>query len=406
MHIGTARTALFNYLFARHHNGVFLVRIEDTDKERSTAENTDFIKDAFNWLSLEPDEDYTQQSHNQEAHIAAAHKLLNEGKAYKDGDAIRFTIPAGSTTWTDLIQGEITVQHTQLEDFVLLRSDGTPTYHLGVVADDAAQQITHVIRGDDHINNTPKQILLYQALGYTVPAFAHVPLIHGPDGAKLSKRHGAASVQEYRDAGYLADALSHYLMMLSWLPGDHNTPITLDVAAQQFNLKDVKKGPASFDAAKLESINNLYLRELDNAALITALVPFYPTTITGTIHQRLSTGLSDLKSRAKTLPELATAAAFYADEAPFTFDEKSQAAIEQGQPILRALTSALATSEWTRDALDNCLATFVESQEIKFKHLGMPLRAALTGHAGGPSVVGIMLALGKQETLSRLELVK
>ena len=402
MHIGTARTALFNKLFALHHGGTYCVRIEDTDKERSTPENYAFIKEALTWLGLEPDEEYVLQSEAVESHKAAAQKLLDEGKAYKDDGAVRFKIPEGTTTWKDAIQGEISYKNEQLEDFVILRSDGSPTYHLGVVVDDAAMEITHVIRGDDHINNTPKQILLHQALGNTVPVFAHAPLIHGTDGKKLSKRHGAMSVQDYRDAGYLPAGVNHMLMQLSWLPGDEMDPITLEEASAKFDLAHVKKGAAVLDPKKMDAINNSYIKQMPVPELL-ALMQLYMDEITPTVEGRLLKGLAPLQARSKTLLELIESCAFYAKELPFDLDDTCATELVNGQAHVKALTGTLANTEWDHDPLHNAIANYIESNGLKFPMVGKPLRIALIGQTQGPGLADILLALGKEESLKRLK---
>ena len=401
MHIGTARTALFNKLFALHHNGTYCVRIEDTDKERSTPENIDFIKAAFKWLGLEPDDgSYVLQSQNIEKHKTAAQKLLNSGKAYKDDGAVRFKIPEGHTHWQDLVQGDITYDNKDLEDFVILRSDGTPTYHLGVVVDDAEMGITHIIRGDDHINNTPKQILLHHALGYAAPSFAHIPLIHGPDGSKLSKRHGAASVQDYCDQGYLSAALRHYLMQLSWLPGDAMEPLTLEQAGVQFNISDVKKGPASFDAAKLESINARYLKETPPIMLLALLNPLFKQQgleNTEETTPRVLKGIRGLVDRAKNLVELADMASCYVQSPPFKLDEAAQAILENGQEHIQMLKAELNDATLDGELLHTIIADYVKDHNLKFPMVGKPLRVALTGRVNGQGLADIMVALGRMK---------
>ena len=254
LHIGGARTALFNYLFARHMGGTFLLRIEDTDRERSTPENTQIILNSLKWLDIKPDEAPVYQSQRLQLHRAAVEKLLDEGKAYHDDGAVRFKIPEGGTSWEDNVQGRITYKNEQLEDFVIRRSDGTPTYHLAVVVDDIDMAITHIIRGDDHINNTPKQILLYQALGAPLPAFAHVPLIHGADGKKLSKRHGSVSVTSYQESGFLPQALNNYLLRLGWAHKDEEI-LPRERAIELFTLGGIGRGAAVFDPMKIVFLN-------------------------------------------------------------------------------------------------------------------------------------------------------
>ncbi len=403
MHIGTARAALFNYLFAKHHGGTYCVRIEDTDKERSTPENIAFIKDALNWLNLPPDENYILQSNNIKAHKKAAQQLIEAELAYKDGGAVRFKIPVGETKWKDLIQGKIAYQNDQLEDFVILRSDGTPTYHLGVVVDDASMAITHVIRGDDHINNTPKQILLYLALGYTVPHFGHMPLIHGEDGKKLSKRNGAKSVQDYRNEGFLPAALSNYLLRLGWAKGDAEI-ISRKDAINIFKISDVNKGASNFDETKLKWVNNQYIKVLSGADLLPLTLPFYTEKVSEFAQNSLKIGLNDLKNKAKTLKELAQLSSFYLKSPPFSMDENTQNILKNGTEHLQKLTLILKNAQWNHDTLDTVLKSFIKEQNTSFKNIAMPLRVALTGVANGPSVVGILLALGKKTSITRLSL--
>lgn len=395
MHIGTARTALFNKLFALANNGEYCVRIEDTDAERSTPENITLIKDAFQWLNLEPDTTYIRQTDNINAHKTAAQKLLSEGKAYLDEGALRFKIPTGETTWQDQIQGQITYQHDTLEDFVILRSNGTPTYHLGVVVDDATMGITHVIRGDDHINNTPKQILLHQALGNTVPTFAHVPLIHGEDGKKLSKRHGATSVQEFRDDHILPAALIHYLMQLSWLPGDHTQPLTLQEAAKTFKLTDITKGAARFDTKKLNNLNSQYIKNLSLADLHAAL-NITPTDIT-------QKALPALQKKAKTLTDIPQGLAPFTAEPPFTYTDEQEEILANGQKILFAITEFLkAEADWSTENLDSLIKAFINENNLKFPDVGKPLRLTLTGETFGLGLGETLNILGKETSLKRL----
>lgn len=395
MHVGTARTALFNYLFAKHHKGQYVVRIEDTDKERSTPENIAFIKEALAWLALTPDEEYVLQTNNIKAHIAAAETLLAEGKAYKDNGAVRFKIPAGATSWHDMVQGDINYDNEQLEDFVILRSDNTPTYHLGVVVDDIAMRISHVIRGDDHINNTPKQILLYQALGAEIPTFGHVPLIHGEDGKKLSKRNGALSVQELRDMGLLAEAVNNYLLKLGWAHGDEEF-FTRAQAIALFNGTGLTQGAAIFDMKKLRWYNAHYIRTMADETAANYIMNHYNVADDNTIRPRLLSGMEELKKRAETLPELAEAADFYISTPTVAISDEQRAILVKLSHELNLLNN------WNIECLVNILKTFITQENIKFKAIGIPLRLALMGRTNGPSLTGSMVALGKDETLSRL----
>jgi glutamyl-tRNA synthetase len=405
MHIGTARTALFNKLFALHHGGEYCVRIEDTDRQRSHIDNIRLIKEAFSWLGLEPDEGYVLQSENIESHREAADKLLENGHAYEQDGALRFKIGTGHTGWDDLVQGHISFDHKELEDFVILRSDGTPTYHLSVVVDDAVMGITHIIRGDDHINNTPKQILLHKALNNALPQFAHIPLIHGTDGQKLSKRHGAASVQEYHALGYLPQALAHYLMQLSWLPGDAMSPLSIEEAATKFDIRAVKKSAATFDPDKLAALNAVYLKELPNTDLLDLLLEHmnrHGIVPSDAQAARLMKGLSPLKTRAHTLADLAEAASIYVEEPPFTLPPEAQQALLEGKEHLAAVGREIQEEPWDGPLLHEIIKGYVQDNSLKFPEVGKPLRVALTGRLQGPGLADIMLALGKEETLRRL----
>lgn len=450
MHIGTARTALFAWLYAKHCNGEFLVRIEDTDAARSSDEATQVIIDGLNWLGLAPDDStYHKQSEFIERHKQAVQKLIDAEKvvySFRDWDksaegeavdynliptendfaekyanfaekygppAIRLHIASiieeSTLTYEDAVQGPITVDLTEeaYGDFVIQRADGTPTYNLAVVVDDAAMGITHVIRGDDHISNTPKQILLYKALGLDVPTFAHVSLIHGPDGKKLSKRHGAVGIGEFRAQGYLPTALVNYLMRLGWALGDEEI-IPLDEAIKAFDIKDINKGASQLDFKKLDWVNAHYMQKTENDVLIKHLEPFFKTRgleVNERSQKWLEAGLDELKQRAKRLDELAEAAAFYLSTPPFALDEKARTILlESGTSKLTDLQTQLASETWSHDALQTALNTYCESNGLKFKDIGMPLRIALMGKPGGPSVTHVMEILGKEETLSRISL--
>ncbi len=404
MHIGTARSALFNKLFALAHEGKYLVRIEDTDTARSTKENMALIQDAFSWLGLEPDENYVIQSENNTAHVQAAQDLLTKGLAYKEDGAIRFKVPPGRTGWEDLIQGYITYDNAQLEDFVLLRSDGSPTYHLGVVVDDASMQISHVIRGDDHTNNTPKQILLYEALGLPVPRFAHMPMVLSEDGSKLSKRHGAVSVQDFREQGYLPQALNHFLMQLGWLSGDNLAHTNLVQAASHFEISNVRKSAAVFDAQKLLHLNSIYLRQMDAAAMLDALKYFLPDHLSDHHAALLLKALPALQERAKTLLDLKQAAEPFLRKPPFAYTTEATQTLRDSAPHLSYLKEELSDAAWNADLLHQIIKDYVQDNGIKFPEVGKPLRLALTGEPHGIGLADIMLILGKETVLQRLEM--
>jgi len=448
MHIGNARTALFNYLFARHNKGKFLLRIEDTDRERSTQDAIDKIFQSLEWLDLQWDGEAVFQSKNQPRHAAIAQSLLENGKAYycyctpeelaqmreqalKEGRSpgydgrwrdkdpseapagvkpvIRLKAPReGETKVIDLIQGEITVQNAELDDMILLRSDGTPTYMLSVVVDDHDMSITHVIRGSDHLTNSFRQSQLFQALGWEIPIYSHLPLIHGSDGGKLSKRHGALGVDAYQGMGYLPEALCNYLLRLGWSHGDDEI-ISRAQAIEWFTLKHVQKSPARFDLAKLTNLNAHYLREADNARLLPLIEPHLKSIVkrplTDQDKDRFLRGMDELKTRAKTLEELAELGSFYIFSCPIPMDDKvSQSLDSNAQALLRDFSPILQETElWSHDSLESLAREFVEQRQIKLGDLAKPLRAALTGRPVSPGIFDVMVTLGKEETLERLK---
>lgn len=442
LHIGSARTALFNWLFARHHNGKFLLRIEDTDRERSTQEAIDAIFDSMKWLQLDNDHDVYIQSQFAPRHVEVAHELLAKGLAYKcyctaaemeemrakateekrspryDGRcrskpdcdlpyAVRFKAPLeGSTTIADLVQGDVTVQNEQLDDMVLLRADGTPTYMLSVVVDDHDMGVTHIIRGDDHLTNAFRQHHLYKAMGWAVPQFSHIPLIHGPDGAKLSKRHGALGAESYRDLGILPEAMCNYLLRLGWSHGDDEI-ISRKQAVEWFDVTSIGKSPARFDLTKLINLNSHYLRELHDDELFERMKPWLAQkgfSIDSDSKDLLVRAMPGLKLRAKTLVELTDNAAFYLSPLPLVMDEK---AMEQMTPENKAILGLFASglnnvSDWTEAGLEEFARSFAEANDLKLGKLAQPIRAALTGSTVSPSVFDIMSVLGKDATLARL----
>ena len=412
LHIGSVRTALFCWLYARHTGGEYLVRIEDTDKERSTPENIDVIKENLELLNLTPNRPYVLQSKNEERHKEVVQHLLEKGAAYEDGGAVRFKVLPEDVVFTDLVQGDIRTPHNSpsMGDFVIARSDGTPTYNLAVTVDDHDMGITHVIRGDDHINNTPKQILIYQAMGWDVPAFAHTPLIHGADGKKMSKRHGATGTREFLEMGYLPEAHLAYLLRLGWSLGDEEI-ISMDKAIQHFELSNLNKGAAVFDFKKLDWVNGQLMKEAENDSLIELLIPLFSAaelSVTEEGKRRLMAGLDELKLKSKKLTDLAEASAFYLQEAPFKLNEKATEIMENGgKDTIAKLTEKLMNcDEWANEPLHQTVTDFVEETGMKFKDVGMPLRIALTGKPGGPSVSSVMEILGKKETMVRLECAK
>jgi glutamyl-tRNA synthetase len=445
LHIGGARTALFNWLYARGRGGKFLLRIEDTDRARSTPEATQAILDGMAWLGLDHDGEVISQFDRAPRHAEVAHQLLAEGKAYKcfasqdeiqafrdearaegrstlyqspwrDADpashpdapyVVRIKAPReGATTIRDEVQGEVTIRNDQLDDMVLLRSDGTPVYMLAVAVDDHDMGVTHVIRGDDHLNNAARQMMIYEAMGWPLPTYAHIPLIHGPDGKKLSKRHGALGVEEYRDMGYPAAGMRNYLARLGWSHGDDE--FFTDAQAQEwFDLKGIGKSPARFDFKKLENICGQHIAITDDAALLHDVTAFAvaqdKVTLSDVKLSRLQAAMPQLKERAKTYPELLEKAHFALAERPIDIEEKAAAQLDTvSRGILSELTPQLQNATWSREAIEALAQAFAESKDMKFGKLAGPLRAALAGRTATPSVFDMMLVLGREETLARL----
>ena len=444
LHIGGARTALFNWLYARHHGGIFRLRIEDTDRQRSTTEAIEAIIDGLKWLGLDWDGETVFQFARAPRHAEVALEMLKQGKAYycyctpeeleqmrgaaraagkpmrydgrwRDRDprdalagvkpVIRLKAPtSGETVVQDKVQGEVRVGNEQLDDMVLLRSDGTPTYMHSVVVDDHDMGITHVIRGDDHLTNTFRQLQIYHAMGWEPPSFAHIPLIHGPDGAKLSKRHGALGVEAYREMGYLPEALRNYLLRLGWGHGDDEI-IATGQAIQWFDLDGVGRGPSRFDFAKLDNLNGHYLRQADDAALAREVAARLGVAGDAAIEQRLAAGMAGLKARAKTLKELADNARFYALKRPLAPDDKARALLTgDASKVLKELRDALAASDaWNGADLEAKARGFAEAKGIKLGQAAQPLRAALTGATTSPPIFEVMQVLGREEALARID---
>ena len=441
LHIGGARTALFNWLFARHHGGVFRLRVEDTDRVRSTPEATKAIVDGMRWLGLDWDGEIVHQFARAARHAEAADQMLAAGRAYRcycsqeeleamrekaraekrsvryDGTwrdrdpaeappgvapAIRLKAQReGVTTIADLVQGEVTVANAELDDLIILRADGTPTYNLSVVVDDHDMGITHVIRGDDHLNNAFRQTQIYRALGWEVPEFAHIPLIHGEDGLKMSKRRGTVAVGEYRDLGYLPEAMRNYLLRLGWSHGDDEI-MSLDDAVKWFSFANVGRGPSRFDLAKLDSVNAHYIKEADDARLVGLLGPFLGKTLTPGDRLRLLRAMPGLKPRAKTLVELARKAAFYIAERPLRPEpEAAKLLTQEARALLGELRGNLGET-WEHDALEAGLRDFAAQKGLKLGAVAQPLRAALTGSTASPGIFEVMEVLGRDETLARL----
>jgi len=447
LHIGGARTALFNWLFTHHHGGRFLLRIEDTDRARSTEEAVAAIYDGLRWLGLDWDGEAISQMARQARHREVAQQLLDAGQAYhcyatpeeleamrakarakgrtrlydglwRDRDpaeapsgikpTVRIKAPReGQTVVHDLVQGDVVTRNEQLDDMVLLRGDGTPTYMLAVVVDDHDMGITHVIRGDDHLTNAGRQLMIYNALGWTPPAFAHVPLIHGPDGAKLSKRHGALAVQEYRDMGYLPEALCNYLLRLGWSHGDDEI-ISRQQAVRWFDLDAVGKSPSRFDFAKLESLNGHYIRQSSDARLMeivaTALAERLGRLPDAEERTRLVAAMPLLKPRAKTVRELAEQAWFCVAPRPIVPDEKAAALLDdEARRLLAQLCGRLqALSDWSQQPLETSVGEFSTMHGLKLGQVAQPLRAALTGRTVSPGIYEVLLLLGRDESLRRI----
>ena len=443
LHIGGARTALFNWLFARHHGGSFRLRIEDTDRKRSTDAAIAAILDGLAWLGLDHDGEVVYQFSRAARHAELARDLLAKGRAYhcyaspeeleemratarvegrpmrydgrwRDRDpaeapagvdpVVRLKMPQeGETVIEDLVQGAVTVRNDQLDDMVLLRADGTPTYMLSVVVDDHDMDITHVIRGDDHLTNAFRQNQLYRALDWEAPHFAHIPLIHGPDGAKLSKRHGALSVQDYRAMGFLPEAICNYLLRLGWSHGDAEI-ISRERAIGWFDLDAVGKSAARFDFAKLENLNGHYMREADDERLLRLTVAALATPPADAERSRLAVAMPLLKARAKTIRELADAAAFCLVRRPLVPDDKAKAILsDEARHLLGGLQPQLAgLAEWTPEVLEATIKAFAGARGIKLGQVAQPLRAALTGRSASPGIYEVLAVLGRDESLARI----
>jgi glutamyl-tRNA synthetase len=444
LHIGGARTALFNHLFARARGGRFLVRIEDTDRERSTAAAVQAIFDGLTWLGLEPDEDPVFQHRRADRHREAVGDLLARGAAYRDwltpdelsaakeearaagrnfvspwrdrdpgeGDpdrphVIRFRRPlTGDTVVEDLVQGPVRFAGKDLDDLVLLRSDGGPTYNLAVVVDDHDMSVTHVIRGDDHLNNAARQQLIYQALGWPIPAFAHIPLIHGPDGAKLSKRHGAQAVGEFADMGYLPEAVRNYLARLGWSHGDDEI-FSDEQAVAWFDIADVNRAPARLDWDKLNSVNAHHLRQAEDARLVALVVDRMAQAgeADAEAEARIARALPLVKERAKTVLELQDALAFALRARPLSLDEKLRGVLagETGDRLRRLAANLPGEADWARERLDAAMHEFAASEGVGLGKFGPALRGVLSGGAPAPGLAETLAALGREEALGRLQ---
>jgi glutamyl-tRNA synthetase len=452
LHIGSARTALFNWLYARGRGGKMLLRIEDTDRARSTNEAIAAILDGLSWLGIAWDGEAIYQFARAARHREVAEQLLAAGQAYRcyasqqeleemrekarrehraklyDGrwrdrdpseappgvkPVIRLRAPlTGETVVEDQIQGRVVWQNENLDDLVLLRSDGTPTYMLAVVVDDHDMGVTHIIRGDDHLTNGARQAQIYNALGWPVPVMAHIPLIHGPDGSKLSKRHGALGVDAYRAMGYLPEALRNYLVRLGWSHGDQEIFSTEEMVAA-FDLPQIGRSPARFDFAKLESINGHYIRQMSDADLVDAIERLLPHLANGAVlaakltpdlKAKLRAAMPGLKERAKNLVDLIDSGQFLYAQRPIAIDEKAKALLgPQARAIIGELLPDLSQVEpWTAAAIENAVRTFIQRKELKLGAVAQPLRVALTGRPTSPGIFDVLQVLGREESLARL----
>jgi glutamyl-tRNA synthetase len=398
LHIGGARTALYNWLLARGSGGTFILRIEDTDRERSTPENLGQILDSLRWLELDWDEGPLSQWERRERHSQAAEQLLSSGHAYEDEGAVRFRVPdEGEITFHDAILGDITNPLSAIKDFVIRRSDGSPLYNLAVAVDDLDMGITHVVRGQDHVSNTPRQLMLLQALGEQPPVYAHIPLLHGPDGAKLSKRHGAASVQELREAGYLPEAVRNYIALLGWGYDETTTFMTTDELVERFSLERVSKNPAVFDERKLRSMNGRYLRELPTEELKARL-----EEQTGREIPLEAVAIS--QDKIQTLAEFWPLAKFLVE--PQEFDQEAwEKVMRDGAPErLDAAREALeALDSFEPEQVEAALRSVVERLDVKPKEVFQPVRVAISGTTVSPGIFESVAALGRDETLARID---
>jgi len=467
LHIGGARTALFNLLYARHHKGRFLLRIEDTDLKRSTPEAVQAILDGLDWLGIAPDEPPVFQAARSDRHVECAEEMITRGKAFRcyatpdelqarrdAGEAARkaakadgvseeesarqlaiandalaayrspwrdpatppregapFTVrlrapDAGKVSIKDQVQGEISVEATEIDDLILLRADRTPTYMLAVVVDDHDMGVTHIIRGDDHLRNALRQTPIYQAMDWQVPEFAHIPLIHGPDGAKLSKRHGALGTLAYRDMGYFPEAVCNYLMRLGWSHGDEEI-FSLDEAAAVFNLDAVGKAPSRIDFDKLSAINGHYIRQIDEARLLHSLLPELAkiSKITPDIASNIAKALPFMRDRGDTLPTLAEAFRFLLATRPLELNKKARKALRaEGLDRLALVRDHVSEIDrWAENELKLTLQAICDDTALSMGQIGPPLRAALTGGLPAPDIDQVMAWLGREETIARIE---
>lgn len=446
LHIGGARTALFNWLYARHTGGKFLLRIEDTDRARSTPEATEAIFEGLRWLGLDWDGEALSQFERADRHAEVAHEMVARGTAYRcystveeieafreaartagrpplfqspwrDADpatapdapfVIRLRAPRdGETAVDDAVQGRVMWKNETLDDLILLRSDGTPTYMLAVVVDDHDMDVTHVIRGDDHLTNSARQTLIYDAMDWSLPKFAHIPLIHGPDGKKLSKRHGALGVEAYRDMGYLPEAMRNYLARLGWSHAD-NEFFTTEQAISWFNLENLGRAPARLDFAKLESLNGQHIRAADDQRLLEEIEGFLAAqdlpALTADQRAAMLLSMKGIKERTKTIPQMLEMARFILEERPILPDAAAAKVLDQTAPgVLARLTETLRAASWNAGDLEAAARAFGEAEGLALGKVAQPIRVALSGRTVSPSVFEMMIVLGREESLARIE---
>ena len=448
LHIGGARTALFNWLYAHHHGGKFLLRLEDTDRRRSTEDAIDTILDGLSWLELTWDDELVRQSERADRHVQIARQLLAEDKAYncyctpeelaemretarqkgspvlydgrwrdRDPDdapagikpTVRIKAPLeGDTIIDDLVQGSVTFANEQLDDMVLLRSNGTPTYMHSVVVDDHDMGITHVIRGDDHLNNAARQKILFNAMNWVTPAFAHIPLIHGPDGAKMSKRHGAIGVAAYREDGYLPEALCNYLVRLGWSHGDDEL-FTIDQAIEWFDLDHVGRSPSRFDFDKLQSLNSHYIQQADTSRLVKMirkpLAKICGHDLDTADIERITLAIPEFTKRAKTILQIIDNAKFIVSKRPIEIDNKgAQILTEDARELLHDLITILVgISNWDFQTIETAIRDFANIRDIKLGKIAQPIRVSLTGTTASPGIFELLMILGQEESIGRIE---
>ena len=416
LHIGGVRTALFNWLYAKKNSGKFLLRIEDTDRERSSKEAIKKIIDGLNWLGLENDGEIVYQHKNEERHIEVAHILLEAGFAYRDwelendyGDleknhAIRFKTPKeGETIINDKVQGDVEIKNKEIEDFVLLRSNGTPTYMLSVVVDDYDMNVTDIIRGDDHLTNAAKQKLIYDSLKWECPTFTHIPLIHGQDGSKLSKRHGALGIEFYKEEGYLPEALINYLLRLGWSHGDQEI-FSLEEMIKYFSIEKIRKSPSKFDIDKLNDINSIYLKNTPIETLISKIDSSH-SNLGEKKFKSLSIVMPEILKRCKNIKDIEKNINFIINERPIKIDNEANKLIndvsinslEKLSKILKKL------DKWDANEIEHTIKNFLKDEGLNFKDIGLPLRAVLVGFLSPIGINTIIESLGKDEVLARIE---